>query len=571
MDPLILTNRLLLLAAGVVLFAVAYRTTRIRERPTAMSFAALLSLLGVTAFCLGVTARSGWANKLIWLYTNLTIPLALLFFSFDYYGIDALRSRERMALIAAPSFLGAVGGSALVLGTPRATSDGSVPLAALADLPDLAFDAAVALDDIGYIYTGALIVVAVGLVSRTIVQYDHLDTRLGAAIAFIGIWPWLGNFVVPQLQSNSGPLAGLVALSVGYSLSALLAALAVGPLALFRSSPAAATVGPELVLDSMDDAVVMADEHDRILRLNGQASETFGTSGTDAVGRQVADVLGDPSAALAASETVSLATRDGTRQFEVTRSAVSDRTDSPRGHVLVLRDVTDRQTREQRLDVLNRVLRHNLRNDASSILNRAELISQDGAREENAENIIETTRELVGVANRAREVQRMMDGTDTDEPTALADVVDGVVRELRSAHSTVELTTALPDETTVAVDAWTLETVLSNLVENAAEHNDADEPLVVVSAEHDDGTVNVAVSDNGPGIPEHERAVLDAGEEDQLTHGSGLGLWVVHWGVAEMGGTLDISDNDLSGTTVTLSLPGADPQEPHIEAEPAVT
>ena len=571
MGTIALLNRFVLLTAGLVLLGVAYRTVRAQERQTAVSFSVLLSLLGVTAFCVGMTATGGWVNKLVWLYTNLSIAVALLFFSLDYHGVDALRSRAGVAAIGVPSLLGAVGGSLLTLGTPGATGGGSVPLGLLTGLPDPVFDVATTLDTFGYVYTAVLILVAVGLVSRSVIRYEHLDTRLGATIAFIGIWPWLGNVAVPQLQTEFGQLAGLVALSVGYSLSALLAVLAVGPLALFRSSPAAATVGPECVLNSMDDAVVMVDEHDRVLRLNGQASETFGVTESSGVGRQVGAVLGVATADLAAEETVSLRTDSGTRQFEVTRSAVSDRAGGPRGHVLVLRDVTDRQTREQRLDVLNRVLRHNLRNDASSILNRAELLREDSRRTEDAERIIQTTRELVGTANRAREIERMMAASDTASRTPLSDVVDGVVRDVAADYPHVELTTALPDDTAVAVDPWTLETVLTNLVENAAEHNDADDPLVVVSAERAERRVRVAVSDNGPGIPEHEQAVLDAGEEDQLTHGSGLGLWVVTWGVSEMGGALDISENDLTGTTVCVSLPAATPPESDAEAELTTT
>jgi PAS domain S-box-containing protein len=473
-----------------------------------------------------------------------------------------------MAAIGVPSLLGAVGGSLLILGTPDATGGESVPLGLLTGLPGAVFDIAATLDRFGYVYTAVLILVAVGLVSRTVVQYEHLDTRLGATIAFIGIWPWLGNVVVPQLQTGFGQLAGLAALSVGYSLSALLAALAAGPLALFRSSPAAATVGPECVLDSMDDAVMMVDEHDRLLRLNSAATATFGTTATDAVGRRVADVVGEESAALTGTETVALSTSRGTRQFEVTCSEVRDRAGGPRGHVLVLRDVTDRLTREQRLDVLNRVLRHNLRNDASSILNRAELIKQNGERAADAERIVDTTRDLVSTANRAREIERMMAGSTAPDQTPLDRVVDSAVDGVSREFPGVEVTTALADDATVAVDARTLETVLSNLVENAAEHNDADDPLVVVSAEREDDLVRLAVSDNGPGIPEHERAVLEAGGEDQLTHGSGLGLWVVHWGVTEMGGRLDISDNDLSGTTVTVSLPVRAPAEPEPETVP---
>jgi PAS domain S-box-containing protein len=561
MGQLILLNRVLLLASGLVLFALAYRTYRIREKPTATSFSILLSLLGATAFCTGVTATSGWPNKLIWLHTNLAIPVVLVYFSFDYYGIDAFRSPEWFAAIVTPTIFGSIGGSLLILGTPMVTPDGTIPIQALGSLPDVTYEFAFTLDEIGYYYTAALILIAVGLVFRNVVRYEHLDTRLGLVIAFIGIWPWLGNFIMPQLQANFGQLSGLVSLATGYSLSALVAVLVVGPLGLFQSSPAAGNVGPELVLDSMDDAVVMVDDHEQVLRLNAVACSVFGLQESDAVGRTVPDVLDASVEELATDETVSLETTKGSRQFETTRSAVVDRTDRERGSVIVLRDVTERQTREQRLAVLNRVLRHNLRNNANSILARAELISEDGQREEDAERIIDTTKNLIGTAERAREIESMMGVARDGHDTPLRETVDRVVGDTAAEYPDVEFTTALPDEATADVNPQTLETVLYNIVENGAEHNDADDPIVVISANYDDDSIDIAISDNGPGIPEHERAVLDEGDENQLQHGSGLGLWAVHWGITQMGGSFDISENDPRGTTVTISVPAISPTE----------
>lgn len=549
-------SRGILLVAGVALLGIAVRTYRTQRKPVGRWFSALLGLLGVTALCIGVTEATGTLNKLIWLVTNLSIPLVLLAFAFNYYGITLFTSRTRTVAVFTPAILGLIGSTVLILGTP-AMSPG--PVAPLAAVPDIAVAVATTLDQVGYYYTAFVVIIAVGLVAQNVVRYDHLDTRLAASIAFVGAWPWLGNFVVPQLGTTFGDAVSLGVLAVGYGTSAVVAGLVVGPLELFASSPAAGNVGPDRVLDSMDDAVIITDDRGSILRLNRVACAVFDADETVAVGRSLSDVIGVSVGDIDEAEPTELRTTDGIRQFAVTRSPVTDGNEYDRGTVLVLRDITQRQTREQRLAVLNRVLRHNLRNNASSIIGRAQLIESGQKKEDAAEKIIETTQTLVGVAESARDIENMMAATQTDETTSLTDTVEYVVNTVETEYPNVEFTTALPADATAAVSGRALETVLTHLVENAAEHNDAEEPIVVVSGDNEGETLQIAVSDNGPGIPEHEQSVLDARQEDQLHHGSGLGLWAVHWGITQMGGTLSISENDPRGSIVTVSIPAAEP------------
>ncbi|MDZ7731370.1 MAG: ATP-binding protein [Natrialbaceae archaeon] len=70
----------------------------------------------------------------------------------------------------------------------------------------------------------------------------------------------------------------------------------------------------------------------------------------------------------------------------------------------------------------------------------------------------------------------------------------------------------------------------------------------------------MTIVDNGPGIPDHELAVLDEGEETPLQHGSGLGLWLVYWLVDKSNGSLEFETGE-DGTSVTCLLPAADPPE----------
>jgi signal transduction histidine kinase len=549
-------SRLLLVGASVGLFGAAVRTARTETGPVKVPFLALLGLLSATALCLGVTAGAGTANKLIWLGTNLTIPVALLAVSCRYYGIALFRSRARTAAVCLPLVAGAIGSLLLILGTPAKTPGATPPLELVAGLSPAVYDAATTLNRVGRYYTAGLVLIAVGIVAVNVVRYEHLDRRLAVALALVGGWPWLGNFVVPELSAGLGAGASLGVLAGGYVGSVLVVTLVVGPLRLFESSPAAGNVGPEHALDSMTDAVIITDTGERILRLNAVASETFGTTPSQSVGQPLSTVLNREASELETDSPITIETVNGTRQFAVTRSTVTDkRTD--RGTVFVLSDVTQQQNREQRLEVLNRVLRHNLRNNATSIIGRAQLISSGDGGEESAQEIIETTRDLVGVAETARDIESMMAATGTEQPVDIEGVVNRVIDDVETAYPSVEMTTAVPGGTTATISERVLETTLSELVENAAKHNDTEEPYVVVSVERNDaGSLMISVSDNGPGIPDHERAVLDAGE-DQLQHGSGLGLWAVYWGVTQMGGQLTLNENAPHGTTATVTVPAA--------------
>jgi len=71
--------------------------------------------------------------------------------------------------------------------------------------------------------------------------------------------------------------------------------------------------------------------------------------------------------------------------------------------------------------------------------------------------------------------------------------------------------------------------------------------------------VAVTVADDGPGMPDLDREVLVSGRAiESLSHGSGLGLWLVYWIVHRSAGSITVLDRDPRGTRVTMSLPRAD-------------
>jgi signal transduction histidine kinase len=96
-------------------------------------------------------------------------------------------------------------------------------------------------------------------------------------------------------------------------------------------------------------------------------------------------------------------------------------------------------------------------------------------------------------------------------------------------------------------------------VENALQHSDRETPTVEVTAtptlRAQRNTLAVRVHDDGPGIPERERAVLtDEREITQLDHSRGLGLWLARWATQGLGGRLSFEEGG-DGATVVLEVP----------------
>jgi two-component system, OmpR family, sensor histidine kinase ArlS len=116
----------------------------------------------------------------------------------------------------------------------------------------------------------------------------------------------------------------------------------------------------------------------------------------------------------------------------------------------------------------------------------------------------------------------------------------------------------------VMLDPDRVDQILRNLVDNALKFSPTDSP-VRVYAEIRDGSVQVAVSDRGSGIPAGDLPHIfdrfhQAGETlTREVEGAGLGLYITKRLVEAMGGSIEVSSEPGRGTTFTVSLPQAGP------------
>lgn len=231
------------------------------------------------------------------------------------------------------------------------------------------------------------------------------------------------------------------------------------------------------------------------------------------------------------------------------------------------------------LTVLNRVLRHDVRNDLTVIAGYL-----DHARREGDDGIAEY---LDGIEARTDRIERLSDHARLAENAVLGDdavegttdltlvaerVVGTIARDFPAASVSVD--TEVDDAEALVPGHDLLESALHNVVENAVEHAGHEAPTVDVTVRvrpadavgdgarprlpggaAADSVVEVVVADDGPGFPDRERTVLEEGGEDALESSSGMGLWVVHWIVDAVGGVTAVEDREEGGSVVILRFP----------------
>ncbi|MDY7082891.1 MAG: HAMP domain-containing sensor histidine kinase, partial [Halobacteria archaeon] len=235
--------------------------------------------------------------------------------------------------------------------------------------------------------------------------------------------------------------------------------------------------------------------------------------------------------------------------------------DRVRGAVAVITNITNRKEREQRLQVLNRVLRHNLRNDMNVVMGYADMIGREASGEmaRYASKIEEHINEVVELSDKYRRAEDKLQKHQNQLTSIdVSEILSDELEMLRDDYPEAEIITEIDGDVEIKATKG-ISLAIENLVENGIEHNDSTPPVVKLSIfENGDDEVVIRISDNGPGIPEEEKKVLLRGKEDPLNHGSGVGLWTVNWIVNRSRGRMEFTQSELGGETVEIYLKRGD-------------
>jgi signal transduction histidine kinase len=149
-------------------------------------------------------------------------------------------------------------------------------------------------------------------------------------------------------------------------------------------------------------------------------------------------------------------------------------------------------------------------------------------------------------------------------PGDLGDVCQYAIDEMRTAYPTVEFNGEMVGDLSANFDTGRIRQMLINLLVNAVQHGDADQP-VTLDLRGAGKTVRLVVSNRGKPIPPESLQVIfnplvqigaTEGDSDQRPSSSlGLGLYIAREIATGHGGTIEVTSTAEEGTAFIVELP----------------
>ena len=346
----------------------------------------------------------------------------------------------------------------------------------------------------------------------------------------------------------------------------------------------------EAVLSGVSAGVIGLDRHDHITLANRSAEKLLDLDGSRLVGRPLAEAVPEFAAMLSRAEEhkgrpqhqVTLIIGGEERNFSV-RVTREEKGEEDHGSVLTFDDVTELVSAQRTsawADVARRIA-HEIKNPLTPIQLSAERLRRKYRRmiTEDVETFERCTDTII---RQVGDVTRMVDEFSAFARTPKPQMEDHDIRDVvRAAVLDRQMTTAeITFETKVGkepiivtCDRRLVGQAVSNLVKNAQEavqawsDNANKEPgwrgHIETVVRRNGDRVDIAVIDNGAGLPKHNRnRLLEPYVTTKGNKGTGLGLAIVLKSVEQHGGTLSLEDappapGRAHGAMIRISLPAS--------------
>jgi PAS domain S-box-containing protein len=322
------------------------------------------------------------------------------------------------------------------------------------------------------------------------------------------------------------------------------------------------------ILANIADGIVAVDRDGNVALWNRAAEEITGVPAAEALGRTPVQVLQRDLRSESGGVNRQIAILNGDREvwLSLSEAVMRDPAGAVSGRIFAFRDISSEHDVEQMKSDFVSTVSVELRAPLTTIYGFAETLLReditfaDAQRRTFIEFISNESKRLTTIVDALLNVARLDAGEPNVllVPTDVASVVTDVVAAAGTSANGPRLVAEVgPEPLAAHADPHKLRQVLDQLVSNAVKYSPGG-GVVSVSAQRRQDAVEVAVADEGVGIPVSERERIFAKfYKASGGQGTGLGLFIAQGLVREMGGTISVSSEEGRGSTFAFELPVA--------------
>jgi PAS domain S-box-containing protein len=319
------------------------------------------------------------------------------------------------------------------------------------------------------------------------------------------------------------------------------------------------------ILVNIADGIVAVDRDGNVVLWNRAAEEITGVPAAEALGRTPLQVLQRDLQSESGGTGREVAIFNGEHEvwLSLSEAVMRDPAGVVAGRIFAFRDISTEHAIERMKTDFVSTVSVELRTPLTSIygfaqtLLREDIVFGDAERHTFLEFIARESERLTTIVDALINVARL-DSGDLEvslEPTNVGSVVAEVIASAANGHPVVM---TVDGDLAARADPTKLREVLGQLVSNAVKYSPGG-GTVTISAERHQDAIEVAVTDEGVGIPPSERERIftrfyKAGDE----RGTGLGLYIAQGLVREMGGRIWVESEEGRGSRFSFELPAAE-------------
>jgi len=354
----------------------------------------------------------------------------------------------------------------------------------------------------------------------------------------------------------------------------------------------------ESLFEASPTAIVTVRLDGTVASWNPAAEQLFGYTRDEVIGRQLDELVAaredllrearqrselDAVGKMPGAALTQRTRKDGSLVDVTIDSAPIVVADEQVGYWALYSDVSELQQRTRELDDKSRQLEvasehksqflanmsHELRTPLNAIIGFSEVLREQMFGELNerqlayVDDVLEAGRHLLSLINDVLDLAKIEAGRMELElsQVEISNVLRGAVsmNSERASRGGIELSLQTePEEITVTADERRVRQVVFNLLSNAVKFT-PENGRVEVSAQIDDGQVEIAVADTGPGIPAEDLDTIfeefEQTTDGKQAEGTGLGLPLSRKLVELHGGRLWVDSQPGHGSTFRFTLP----------------